>query len=239
MEGYTYTNIFDTKGIEYIIVIAFLALLIPFWIILNKRSIISKQIRKAWDVLTIDILKIPQGLFFGRNHTWAYLTASGSAKVGIDDFLLHVVGDFKINQLKSPGETIKKGDLLAEIDQAGKNLKIFSPLSGKIEKANLQLIESTEVLQHDPYEKGWIYFIKPSNWVGETKSYYLADDALAWIKEELYRFKDFLAVTISKHSPDPSLVAFQEGGELRSHLLSELDTDIWQDFQKEFLDEMQ
>lgn len=239
MEGFYYTNIFDTKGIEYIIIIAFLLLLIPFWILLNKRSVIVKQVKKAWDILTIDVLKIPQGLFYSRNHTWAYLTTSGSAKVGLDDFLLHVVGDFRINQLKNPGETIKKGDLIAEINQDGKNLKIVSPLSGKIEKANLQLTESTEVLQHDPYNEGWIYYIKPSNWKSETNSYYLANDALAWIKEEIIRFKDFLAVTLPKHSPDPSLVAFQEGGELRSHLLSELDMEIWKDFQKEFLDEMQ
>ncbi|MEZ5083624.1 MAG: hypothetical protein R2750_09260 [Bacteroidales bacterium] len=239
MEGFSYNNIFDTKGIEYIIIIAFLVLLIPFWVLLNKKSAIVKQVKKVWDVLTIDILKIPQGLFYGRNHTWAYLTPSGSAKVGLDDFLLHVVGDFRIIQLKSPGETIKKGDLLAEINQDGKNLKIVSPLSGKIEKANLQLVESTEVLQNDPYNEGWIYHIRPSNWVGETKSYYLADNARAWIKEEINRFKDFLAVTLNKHSPDPTLVAFQEGGELRSHLLSELDMEIWEDFQKEFLDEMQ
>lgn len=238
MEGFTYSNIFETKGIEYLIVIAFLTLLIPFWIVLNKKLVIKQQIQKAWDVLTTDILKIPQGLFYGKNHTWAYLTSSGTAKVGLDDFLLHVVGDFRINQLKTPGEKIKKGDILAEIDQDGKNLKIFSPLSGKIEKANVQLIESTEVLQHDPYEEGWIYHIKPSNWVDETKSYYLADDALAWVKAEIDRFKDFLAVSVNKHSSEPSVVVFQEGGELRSHLLSEMDMEIWKDFQNEFLEEI-
>ncbi len=32
MEGFTYTNIFETKGIEYIIIICFFLILIPFWI---------------------------------------------------------------------------------------------------------------------------------------------------------------------------------------------------------------
>ena len=36
MDGFTYYNIFDTKGIEYLFIIAFLILLIPFWIIINK-----------------------------------------------------------------------------------------------------------------------------------------------------------------------------------------------------------
>ena len=36
MDGFSYTNIFDTKGIEYFIIIAFLILIIPVWIIYNR-----------------------------------------------------------------------------------------------------------------------------------------------------------------------------------------------------------
>jgi len=235
MEGFTYTNIFETKGIEYLIIIAFLILLIPFWIILNRESAIAKQMGKVWDIITADILRIPQGLFFNKNHTWAYLDKSGTAKVGIDDFLLQIVGDVKINHLRNPGEKIKKGDLLTEIDQNGKRLRIYSPISGEIKTSNTLIIEDSQILNEDPYEKGWIYNIKPSNWVSETKSCYLADAATSWINKELERFKDFLAESMGKHSPGPSMVVLQEGGELRSNPLSELETDIWKDFQEEFL----
>ena len=37
MDGFSYSDIFATKGIEYLIIISFLALLVPFWIILNKQ----------------------------------------------------------------------------------------------------------------------------------------------------------------------------------------------------------
>jgi len=235
MENFTYTNIFDTKGIEYLIIIAFFALLIPFWIMLNKQSVIAKKIHKTWDVLTANILRIPQGLFFSKNHTWAYLEKSGIAKVGLDDLLLQIVGQMKISNLKNTGEMIKKGDLLTEIDQNGKSLRIYSPISGEIMNSNSIIAEDPGILNEDPYEKGWIYNIKPSNWVSETKSCYLADEATGWFRKELDRFKDFLAVSFGKYSSEPSMIVFQEGGELRSNPLSELQDEIWEDFQKEFL----
>ena len=37
MDGFSYINIFDTKGIEYLVIIAFLVMIIPFWIIINKE----------------------------------------------------------------------------------------------------------------------------------------------------------------------------------------------------------
>jgi glycine cleavage system H protein len=37
MDGFTYVNIFDTKGVEYLAIIAFLLLLIPFWLFLKNQ----------------------------------------------------------------------------------------------------------------------------------------------------------------------------------------------------------
>ena len=136
MDGFSYTNIFETKGIEYLAILAFFAILIPFWIVLNKQVKISKQIQKIIGILSANILKIPQGLFFSKNHTWTHLERSGSASVGLDDLLLHITGTVKFNQLKNPGDMIRKGDLLTEIDQKGKILRIFSPISGKILAVN-------------------------------------------------------------------------------------------------------
>jgi glycine cleavage system H protein len=236
MEGFTYTDIFETKGIEYLIIIAFFLILIPFWIFLNKGSNIAKRIYQKLGVLTAGVLKIPQGLFYSKNHTWAYLEKSGTAKVGLDDFLLKIVGDIKVKPIKFPGEKLRKGEILAEIDQNGKRLRINSPISGEIVRANVTVEENSELLLEDPYGKGWIYAIKPSNWKTETQSYYLAEEASTWIKNELSRFKDFLAISLGRHSSEPSLVTFQEGGELRQNILSEMDNEIWEDFQESFLD---
>lgn len=235
MDGFSYYNIFDTKGIEYLAVIAFLLLLIPFWLALNKQVKIKDQLRKMLGVLSANNLKVPQGIFYSKNHTWAYLEKSGTAKIGLDDLLVHITGEVRINQLKNVGDDIGKGELLAEIDQNGKSLRIFSPISGKVLDMNPALNVDHGLLNEDPYGKGWIYSIKPSNWLAEIPSFYLADEATDWLKKELERYKDFLAINLRKYSPETSLIILQDGGELSENSLSGLPNGLWQDFQNEFL----
>jgi glycine cleavage system H protein len=235
MDGFSYHNIFETKGIEYLIIIAFLLMIIPFWIAINRRSGISGKIKKAIGILSANILRIPQGLFYSQNHTWTHLEKSGVAKVGLDDLLQHLTGDVKFSNLKTPGNFINKGELLADIGQNGKLLQINSPISGRIMKTNSILFENPGVINEDPYEKGWIYEIKPSEWIADTDSYYLAEEAVAWSTKELERFKDFMAGSMKKYSPKTSMLILQDGGELCDKPLSGLPDEIWHDFQKSFL----
>jgi glycine cleavage system H protein len=235
MDGFSYYNIFDTKGIEYLLIIAFLLLLIPFWLALNKQVKIKEQFRKALGVLSANLLRIPQGIFYSKNHTWAYLEKSGIARVGLDDLLLHITGEVDVHPLKNQGEMIKKGDLVAEIDQNGKSLRIYSPISGEVISANPVLSGNRELLNDDPYGKGWIYNIRPSNWKSEISTFYLAGEATDWLKRELDHYKDFLATNLPKYTPETSMVMLQDGGELIENSLSGMPNELWQDFQKEFL----
>ena len=235
MDGFSYTNIFDTKGIEYLAIITFFLILIPFWLLLNKKEKIKEQFLKAAGALTAAVLRIPQGIFYSKNHTWAYLEKSGTAKVGVDDLLMHITGVLNIRQLKNPGEHVSKGELMAEMDQKGKSLKVFSPISGTIVNSNPELDMDPGLLNKDPYGQGWIYKIKPSIWVEQIPTLLIADDATQWFNRELLRYKDFLATNMVKYSPDPLMITLQDGGELSDNSLSGLPEEMWQDFQKEFL----
>jgi len=235
MDGFSYSDIFATKGVEYLIIIAFLVLLIPFWILLNKQTVISQKIQKALGNISASLLRIPQGLFYSKNHTWMYMEKSGYANIGLDDLLLHVIGEVKFSNRKNPGELIRKGELLTVVNQNGKLLRILSPVSGKIININTKLNENPGMLNEDPYGKGWICEIKPTNWIAETKTCYFAEEATNWSANELERIKDFLAVSMKSFSPEPSMVILQDGGELSDHSLSAFSDETWEDFEKEFL----
>jgi glycine cleavage system H protein len=230
MDGFTYTNIFETKGIEYLIVIAFMIIIIPFWTMINRKTE-----RKPSSILSKDALRIPAGIFLNKNHTWAYLTKSGIAKTGLDDFLFRITGEVNFTILKDKNESIRKGDVMAEINHNGKFLRITSPLTGIIVEANTLLKTDAGDVADDPYGLGWIYKIRPVSWIDEISSSYLAEEAIEWTKREIVRFKEFLTGYLSKITPENSLMVLQDGGELINRPLTELPDEIWQDFQKSFL----
>jgi glycine cleavage system H protein len=238
MEGYSYINIFDTKGIEYLVIIGFLFLLIPFWWALNKPLKARVTALSPLRVLTANILKIPQGILYSRNHTWAHLEKEGYAHVGLDDLLLHIIGQVSINVFKVPGDKVVKGEQIAEISRVGGSLTIKSPISGEIQGVNTSLREDAGVLNGDPYGKGWMYQIKPERWAEETKACFLANEATLWFKTELLRFKDFMAMSINKYTPETVQVILQEGGELADNPLVGMPTEVWHDFQEYFLDQV-
>jgi len=235
MEGFTYTNIFETKGIEYLIIIGFFAILVPFWLLLNKKGTLSRQISKVTRLITASSIQIPQGVYFSKFHTWAHLEKNGEAKVGIDDLLLHFTGNVTIEYPKKAGEIINKGDLLTHISYKGKNLRILSPVSGEIMNTNTRIADDPELIKDDSNRQVWIYTIKPTNWKAETNNYYLAEEATIWMLQELTRFKDFLSIAVNKYFPEPSGIVLQDGGELIDQPLAELPEEIWQEFQDKFL----
>ena len=236
MEGFTYTNIFDTKGIEYLAIITFFLVLVPFWIWLSKPVKIRENIRRTIEFLTSRSFRVPQGLFYSKFHTWAHLEKSGLAKVGLDDFLSKIVGNIKTVSLRNPGEHVRKGELLATINQDGKTLTVVSPVSGEIMAVNTLLVRNPDLLSQDPYDQGWFYKIKPENWVKETGTCYFAGNAMTWMEHEFYRFKDFMASVVSTSNGNSKLI-MQDGGELIAEPLRILSGEVWTAFQNEFLEE--
>ncbi len=235
MDAFSYYSIFEAKGFEYLVIIAILLMQIPFLYFLNKRARSKNRVDNPSNKLSIKSLQIPQGLFFSRYHTWTYLERSGSAKVGLDDLLVHITGEVRLGKFVEVGEKIKRGDFLAELVQKEKSLRIYSPIAGKVMEVNPLLNKKPELINTDPYQQGWIFKIKPFSWVTDIHSCFLAEDADMWARQELSRFKDFLAESVVKNSPDPSLVTLQDGGELCDKPLADLPNEIWQEFQLDFL----
>lgn len=234
MDGFSYNNIFDTKGIEYLVVIAFLIVIILWWQLMKANSIRPKKMQKTSGALSFSTLKIPLGLFYSKNHTWLFMQKSGIAKVGLNDLLVHLTGIKKVIPLKESGEQVSKGDVLARIGNNGKSINILSPISGTVIKPNPALEMDADTLNDDPYGKGWIYSIRPANWKGETATCYHADESPDWLRAELERFKEFISMNINKYAKDGSAVILQDGGELCDYTLSGLPEECWSDFGKNF-----
>jgi glycine cleavage system H lipoate-binding protein len=181
-------------------------------------------------------VEIHNGLYFDKTHTWAFMEKDGIVKIGIDDFLQHVTGIFTRIKMKNPGERIKKNEPILTLIQEGKQLNVYAPISGTIKDINELLVTNPSKINSSPYSEGWIYMIEPSNWSREIQFLKIAEPYRDWLKNEFLLLKDFLASSVNSQSLGYANVAYQEGGEIKDHVLRDLGPEAWEDFQKKFID---
>ncbi len=204
--------------------------------ILNKKSNELNSIINVNPVLEENSIIAPKGLYFDRTHTWAFLERDGSVRIGIDDFLQRITGQLTKIKMKEPGEKIRKGEQILTIIRNGKQLHIYAPISGIIKEQNPTILSDSSIINSSPYFEGWVYLIEPKNWAREIQLLFMAEQYLAWIKDEFSRLKDFLIESSKENTIHYQPTILQDGGELSEHVLADLGPEIWEDFQTEFID---
>jgi len=227
MESFTYTNIFATKGIEYLLIISFFLVFVPFYNFLKEVE---------GPLFSLANVRLPRGVFFDRTHTWAYLKSAGQVQVGIDDFLAALTGPVSLRLVKQTGDIIERGDHLATLSSAQKNLKIYSPVSGTLKTINKSALRHFSKRTNNDFTENWLFDVQPKRWDMEKSMLILGEKAQQWIRQEHNRLRDVLAFAEQKYNLDVQPVLLQEGGEIVDHVLESLSSEIWEEFQSEFID---
>jgi glycine cleavage system H lipoate-binding protein len=199
----------------------------------NQVPVAGSGSRRA---LVENSLIIPNGLYFDKTHTWAFMEQNGLVKVGLDDFLAHITGTITRIKMKNSGDTFKKGEEILSVIQCGKQLNLYAPVSGIIRERNKALDTNASLINSSPYNDGWVYRIEPTNWLRENQLLFMAEKQKQFIKNEFSRLKDFLAVALKSDNNKYAQVVLQDGGELIDGTLSDLGPEIWDDFQSKFID---
>ena len=110
MDEFTYTDLFASKGWEYLLVIGMLLVFVPFWLRLKSpaRAVIG-AVKKIVPILR-EWFRLPEGFFVHRGHSWARPEEGELVRVGIDDFAQKLVGPIQAIQVPPVGSTITQGE---------------------------------------------------------------------------------------------------------------------------------
>jgi glycine cleavage system H lipoate-binding protein len=178
---------------------------------------------------------LPGGIFFHRGHTWANLLFSGQVKVGVDDFLQKLLGRVDGVTLPPLGVEVRQGAPLVAIRQGGRTAMVSSPVDGVVCGVNTELGKAPGLLRRDPYTRGWLVALRPTNLPANLPQLTVGESAQAWLKEELARLREFLHATLTLKRDALVGVTAADGGLLTDGLLEHLDDATWADFQSKFL----
>lgn len=180
----------------------------------------------------LDRFLIPKGYFVSRAHAWIEVLGGGKARIGIDDFVQKLVGTIDEVIPIPRGTTVRKGDPLMTLRKGGRMLVIPSPLSGTVVSTNTDLSGNSALINHDPYDSGWVVLLEPTNLAEELPSATIATSATQWLRTEISRFRDFLN---DLRTPQPAGATLLDGGVPVAGVLSMTDDETWNRFGREFL----
>jgi glycine cleavage system H protein len=104
-------------------------------------------------------MNVPGNLLYTKDHEW--LRVEGNiGYVGVTDFAQSELGDIVFIEIETVGETLSAGEVFGTIEAVKTVSDMFMPVSGEILEVNPALEESPEVVNKDPYGKGWMVKIK-------------------------------------------------------------------------------
>ncbi len=105
----------------------------------------------------------PEDLLFLESHEWVHIDGQGGSKVGtigISAFAVEQLTDLVFMELPKVGAKVAAGDELGEVESVKAVSPIYSPVSGEVIEVNKDLPNQLEILNSDPYGRGWIAKVK-------------------------------------------------------------------------------
>lgn len=107
-------------------------------------------------------MNIPSELKYTKDHEWIRIEGE-TAVVGITDFAQRELGDIVYVEVETVGETLAKEEVFGTVEAVKTVSDLFLPLSGEVTELNPELDSNPEIVNADPYGKGWMIKVKLSD----------------------------------------------------------------------------
>lgn len=170
---------------------------------------------------------VPDELFFHQGHTWVRAESEDTATLGIDDFAQKLIGKVEHVKLPPVGSTLRQSDAAWTIYLNYKSFDMLSPLDGKVNAINTEVLKSPMLINEDPYGKGWLIKVQSDRLNVSLKNLLSAKLAKMWTEVEVEKL--FLDTNYSL-----GRVRF-DGGFLVDGIAKSLDPSNWDKIVKRYL----
>ena len=112
---------------------------------------------------------VPENLYYTKEHEWLKIE-DDTATMGITDYAQKSLHEIVFVDLPEIKRKVRQMEPIGTVESVKAVSEIYTPISGEIMEVNKELNEKPELVNQDPYGKGWIAKIRPENLDNEIKN---------------------------------------------------------------------
>lgn len=211
-----------TKGIEYLIAVAFLMTFVLFWRLAvtpvrPAPSRVREMARNFGEM--VGGFLVPEKVYFHPGHAWAKVERGDLLSLGIDDFGQKLVGPINAIQTPAVGARVKQGERAWTLLVNGQSIDMLSPVDGEIIAVNDDVLQFPEEINKDPFGKGWLMTVRNSEKLANLKGLLSGIQARRWIEEARTKLMAITGYNLG--------TVLADGGPLRDGIARTLDSERW------------
>ena len=132
-------------------------------------------------MVKVDDNEVPEGLYYTKEFEWLKIEGD-KVRVGVTDYAQKQLREIVYAELPASGGTIKQNDPYGTVESVKAVSDLVAPISGTIEQVNAEVQSKPELLNEDPYNKGWLLIVKPANLQAELANLMDFNKSVEWHK---------------------------------------------------------
>ena len=134
-------------------------------------------------MVRVDGYEVPEGLYYSNDFEWIKIEGD-KVRMGITDYAQKQLREIVYAELPAQGTAVKQNEPYGTLESVKAVSDLLAAISGTIEEVNAEVQSKPEILNEDPYVKGWIILVKPANLQAELANLMDFDKAVEWHKNQ-------------------------------------------------------
>ncbi|UCF45334.1 MAG: glycine cleavage system protein GcvH [Candidatus Bathyarchaeota archaeon] len=134
-------------------------------------------------MVKVDGYEVPEGLYYSNDFEWIKIEGD-KVRMGITDYAQKQLREIVYAELPEAGTEVKQNEPYGTVESVKAVSDLVAAVSGTVEEVNVEVQSRPELLNEDPFVKGWLVLVKPANLQAELANLMDFDKAVEWHKNQ-------------------------------------------------------
>jgi glycine cleavage system H protein len=134
-------------------------------------------------MVKVEGYEVPEGLYYSKEFSWIKIEGE-KVRMGITDYAQKQLREIVYAELPEAGAELKQNEPYGTVESVKAVSDLVAAVSGTVEEVNSEVQSRPELLNEDPFDRGWLVIVKPANLQAELPSLMDFNQAVEWHKSQ-------------------------------------------------------